>query len=313
MKISVCMGIYNGEKYIEAQLQSVLKQTIQADEVILCDDNSGDRSAELAQSFIDRNCLSGKWRLFCNKENRGYPGNFYHAMSLCTGDVVFLADQDDIWKTGKIEKMLRVMEQHPEAKAVCCKFGLIDGADKEIHSLMNPAKTRETGCVRKVTVADVFYKCEWPGMVMAYRNEWYQTWAAEEGTEKLQLAHDFLIAARAAEENGFLQLDEELALHRRHDHNTGNEEHRIRRLLNKRRKLAEIEKYLLILDTFKKEKILRTEEGKAALLKKTESMQGRYAALQSGKLTEVIKNAWRHRGETRGATFLCDFVIVKGK
>lgn len=313
MKISVCMGIYNGEKYIGAQLQSVLKQTMQADEVILCDDNSGDHSAELVQSFIDRNCLSGKWRLFCNKENRGYPRNFYHAMSLCTGDVVFLADQDDIWKTEKIEKTLGVMEQHPEAKAVCCKFGLIDGADKEIHTMMNPAKTRGTGCVRKVTVADVFYKCEWPGMVMAYRNEWYQAWAAEKGSESLQIPHDFLIAARAAEENGFLQLDEELAEHRRHDNNTGGEEHRIRRLLNKGRKLAEIERYLSLLDVFKKDEILQTKEGRAELLKKTKSMQGRYAALQSGKLMEVIKNAWRRRRETRWATFLCDLVVVKGK
>ncbi len=307
MKISVCMGIYNGEKYIEEQLMSILQQTIKADEVILCDDNSKDRTVEIVQNFISRNHLQERWKLFQNSENKGYPGNFYYAMSLCTGDVVFLADQDDIWHKEKIQKMVQLTEKHPEAKAVCCKFGLIDADGNDIHTVMAPTQTRGTGQARNVMISDVFYKCEWPGMVMAYRNDWYQTWKRE----NLKIPHDFAVSARAAEEQGFLQLDEELAYHRRHDNNAGGEEYRFSRLLNKERKLKEIEAYLDILHGFEKEDVLQTEEGENALQHKLASMQGRYDALLSGKICRVIQNAWRQRQQVRLATVLCDLAIVK--
>ena len=99
--ISVCMGIYNGEAYIKAQLQSILNQTLSPDEVILCDDRSTDGTREIVDQFIRENGLSGKWQLHCNPENKGYPANFYAGMALCRGEYVFLADQDDIWDKNK--------------------------------------------------------------------------------------------------------------------------------------------------------------------------------------------------------------------
>lgn len=310
MKISVCMGIYNGKNYIEEQLLSILHQTVQPDEVVLCDDNSTDGTAEHVEEFLVQNGLQEKWRFVRNHENKGYPANFYYAMSLCSTDVVFLADQDDVWHKEKIEKMLEVFRRKPEAKAVCCKFGLIDSEGKDIHTLMAPTRTTGTGELREVSIADVFYKCEWPGMVMAYRNAWYQSLDLE---KDLQIPHDFLICVEAAEEKGFFQLDEELAYHRRHDNNAGGEEHRFSKLLNKRRKMKEIETYLRILNAFDEEKVLRTEEGSAALLQKLESMNGRYEALKSGKIVKVLQNAWKHRSSVRPATVLCDICIVKRK
>lgn len=328
MKISVCMGIYNGEKYIEEQLSSLLHQTRRPDEVILCDDGSRDRTVEKIEHFIEENNLQDNWKLYLNEQNKGYPGNFYYAMSLCTGDVVFLADQDDIWHPAKIEKMIKVLEERSDAKCVCCKFGLIDGEGHDIHSIMAPAQTNGTGELRNVSIADVFYKCEWPGMVMAYRNAWYRTWAAptqnpaaqismeqthaeQIQTQELTIPHDFLVCARAAEEGGFLQMDEELAYHRRHDSNTGGEEHRLKKLLSKPRKMKEIEAYLHILDAFSHEKVLQTQEGIEALQRKVCSMHGRYDALCSRKIRKVLRNAWKQRKEVRPATVICDLLIVK--
>lgn len=308
-KISVCMGIYNGENYIEEQLLSILQQSRQPDEVILCDDNSTDGTIELVQRFIEENKLQEKWHLSRNEENKGYPGNFYYAMSLCTGEIVFLADQDDIWHKEKIEKMTQVMELHPEAKAICCKFGLIDGEGKDIHTVMSPAKTKGTGQLRTISIADVFYKCEWPGMVMAYRNEWYRTCVAMQPGSRIP--HDFLISALAAEEDGFLQMDEELAYHRRHQNNAGGEEHRLARLLNKKRKMKEVSDYLGHLENFEQERVLRTEKGRKALDEKHRSMRERYEALQSGKISMVVANAWKNRRNVRLATVVCDVMIVK--
>lgn len=321
MTTSVCMGIYNGEKYIEEQLYSILHQTKQPDEVILCDDGSTDKTIEIIRKFIRQNQLEHNWKLYQNAENKGYPANFYYACSLCTMEIVFLADQDDIWAEKKLERMCAVLTENPDAKAVCCKFGLIDSDGGNIRTIMAPTHNTGTGQLRKVTIDDVFYKCEWPGMVLAYRNEWYQKlWDDLDCSANIdncnqitqEIPHDFLICARAAEENGFLQMDEELACHRRHDNNTGGEEHRLKKLLNKARKMKEIEDYLRILEAFEQGQVLQTESGKAVLQRKLQSMQGRYKALCSGKICRVLGNAWKQRREVRLATVVCDLVIVKG-
>lgn len=315
MTTSVCMGIFNGAKYIEEQLDSILRQTKPADEVILCDDNSTDGTVEIVREFIRDHNLQESWKLFCDGENRGYPGNFYYAMNLCTKDVVFLADQDDVWDERKLERMCDVLADRPETHAVCCKFGLIDGEGRRIRTAMTPTHSKDTGTLREITIEDVFYKCEWPGMVTAYRNAWFRQWSslwAESGDQAVhgRIPHDFLVCAGAAEEQGFLQIDEELALHRRHESNTGGEEHRLRKLLNRNRKLQEIATYLDILQAFEQGQVLRTRRGKAALGQKLLSMQGRYEALRSGKIGNVIRNAAANRRNVRLATVVCDLLIV---
>lgn len=313
MTISLCMGIYNGEKYIEEQLNSILRQTRKADEVILCDDGSTDGTVEAVRGFIERNGLGDNWKLYCNQKNRGYPGNFYYAMSLCTMDAVFLADQDDIWAATKLERMCNVLEQHPEAKLAACKFGLIDSADEKIHALMSPSHSLGTGKLQQIGLFDIFYKYEWPGMVLAYRNAWYLEWEKRHGGhENLQIPHDIFLCAMAAEEGAFLQLDAELAYHRRHEDNTAAEEHRIGKLLQKDRKLWEIEKYLRMLQEFEKCQVLQTAEGKRILRGKIHAMEGRYEALQSGKISQVLRRAFRDRRYVRIATVVCDLLIVGG-
>ena len=306
MRVSVCMATFNGAKYIKQQLESILHQSQCPDEVIICDDGSTDETVEIIKRFQQENQLQNIWHLYQNKEKKGYPGNFYYAMSLCHGDIVFLADQDDIWHEEKIAHMCKVFEEQPGMQVLCCKLALIDAEGENIHSIMSPTHGNGGGDLRKVSIDDVFYKCEWPGMVLAYRRKWQQ-----EMPESIpEIPHDFLICARAAEENSFCQMDEILAYHRRHDNNTGEEEHRVNRLLQRNRKLWEIQNYLQILQAFEKEGVLRTDQGKAALRRKLSSMQGRYEALQSGKLSLVLGNARRHWGETRMKTLLCDMVIV---
>lgn len=315
--ISVCMGIYNGEKYIKEQLLSILNQTLPPSEVILCDDGSTDNTVALIHAFIQNNGLDKQWKLYCNEQNKGYPANFYYAISLCQEKYVFLADQDDIWEPHKLERMAAVMEADPQVKAVSCKFGLIDAAGSDIHTLTSPTQSRGTGSTRCVLCEDVFYKCEWPGMVVAYRREWYEAkygrWLANSMAQEERyptIPHDFLICAWAAEDGGFLQLDEELAWHRRHDSNTGEEEHRLAKLLKPGRKLKEIEKYNSILDAFESLEIMETAEGRQALKDKQRVMRERYEALVSGSVRNVAANAWRNRKFTRWATAVCDLVVV---
>lgn len=315
MTTSVCMGIYNGEKYIEQQLISIQKQSKTVDEVILCDDGSTDSTVDIVKKFIHDNKLEKSWKLFRNNENKGYPGNFYYAMSLCKGDVVFLADQDDIWSIDKVIKMCDVFTEHHEVNSLCCKFGLIDADEKKIYSIMQPVVSKETKEIKNITIENVFYKCEWPGMVMAYQRKWYaqrvEEWSSNfHDIFELKIPHDFLISAWAAEENGFFQLDEELAWHRRHDNNTGGEEYKIAKLIDKERKVEEIEKYLRILEWFKKAEVLKTIKGQDSLKRKHSVMNRRLEALLSGSVWNVVKSAWKNRDSIRFVTVICDIIIA---
>ena len=279
MTISVCMCTYNGENFIKEQLESIFNQMRQPDEVIICDDDSADSTVKIISEFIREKELQSKWKLYVNETNKGYPGNFFYAMSLCTGDVVFLSDQDDVWKRDKLKIMGDVLEHEKDVNVLASKYKLIDAKDKNIHTLLAPgegicthfARAESKICknLKKITLADIFYKYELPGMVLAYRNEWYR----KREIINSAVPHDFLISAMAAEENSLFRIDKELAYHRLHINNTAEEEWRLKKLLNKERKLKEISKYIRNLQSLKKEKRLNNPEARAESFGKTARLQ----------------------------------------
>lgn len=117
MKISVALCTYNGEKYISEQLESILSQTKPVYEIIICDDRSTDDTLQIISHY--ENQLPDLIKVYQNPENMGYVGNFEQAMSLCTGDLVLLCDQDDRWYTNKAQSIAEVFEKHPHIDIVC--------------------------------------------------------------------------------------------------------------------------------------------------------------------------------------------------
>lgn len=110
--ISVLMSTYNGEKYIIEQLNSLRRQTISADEVVICDDCSTDNTIKLINGFIQKYELTGKWSVYINEVNLGYKENFKKGIELVKGDYIFFCDQDDIWMPQKIESVLEEFEKN---------------------------------------------------------------------------------------------------------------------------------------------------------------------------------------------------------
>jgi glycosyltransferase involved in cell wall biosynthesis len=133
MKLSVAMCSYNGEKYIKSQLDSILNQTVPIDEIIICDDGSNDKTIEIITQIQKQNPT--KINLLVNSVNLGSSKNFEKAINLCSGDFIFLADQDDIWKEDKVQKTLAVFDENPNAEGVFSNADLIDQNDKLIPSL----------------------------------------------------------------------------------------------------------------------------------------------------------------------------------
>lgn len=123
--ISVCIAAYNGSRFIEKQLNSILKQSRSVDEVIICDDCSSDSTVEICRRFIKENALEN-WCVYENEKNVGYCLNFYGAIEKAKGDIIFLSDQDDEWYENKVEVMCRVLEQNDNIKVLSSRYDVID-------------------------------------------------------------------------------------------------------------------------------------------------------------------------------------------
>ena len=127
MKTSLVMAIYNGEKYIIEQLESIRNQTVEIDEAIFIDDCSTDNSYHMVHQFIDGYQLMN-WKLIKNENNLGYRNNFKKGLELASGDIVFLSDQDDKWHSNKVETMLKYMSD--EVLTLASSFRFIDQKGK---------------------------------------------------------------------------------------------------------------------------------------------------------------------------------------
>lgn len=100
-KISVAMCTYNGETYVQEQLKSILGQTRSPFELIICDDSSSDDTVSLISRLVEK--ADFPVRIFVQERNVGVNQNFSTAMSMCSGDYIALADQDDVWDFKKLE------------------------------------------------------------------------------------------------------------------------------------------------------------------------------------------------------------------
>jgi glycosyltransferase involved in cell wall biosynthesis len=98
------MITYNGEKYVREQLDSILCQLNENDELIISDDSSTDKTLEIVRSYQDP-----RIRILHNTKRHGVVGNFENALMEARGDYIFLADQDDVWASGKVETVLAAL------------------------------------------------------------------------------------------------------------------------------------------------------------------------------------------------------------
>lgn len=98
--ISVCMTTYNGIKYIEEQLDSIVNQLTENDELLIFDDRSNDGTFEFILEYASSKPIV---KIHQNEENLGYVKNFELAISSAKGDLILLSDQDDIWHENKVE------------------------------------------------------------------------------------------------------------------------------------------------------------------------------------------------------------------
>lgn len=100
MKISIALATFNGGAFLGEQLDSIKRQSHQPDELIVCDDASTDDTVEIARRFARE--VSFKVIVDAHPKLKDYNENFVRAIGQCTGDIVALCDQDDVWAENKL-------------------------------------------------------------------------------------------------------------------------------------------------------------------------------------------------------------------
>ena len=165
--ISVVLTTYNGEQFLQEQLESILRQSRKVDELLIFDDCSLDKSVEMAERIIAQfGDINAK--IIKNSENKGWRANFIHGFHMASGDIIFCADQDDIWDEHKIEKMTRVMEENERINVLCSNLNPLyhEGAVKLANFAVNEYGEQ---LLEKVSLNGRGFTVLRPGCTMCFR------------------------------------------------------------------------------------------------------------------------------------------------
>jgi glycosyltransferase involved in cell wall biosynthesis len=123
-RISIAMTTYNGSAHVVEQLESFRDQSLPPDEVVICDDLSSDDTVAKLEAFA--RTAPFEVRIERNPTNLTTTRNFEKSVSLCRGEFIFLADQDDVWRRNKIATLVDVLERNPDTGAVFSNGRVVD-------------------------------------------------------------------------------------------------------------------------------------------------------------------------------------------
>ncbi len=213
--ISVCMATYNGEKYIEEQVKSILPQLAENDELIVSDDGSTDKTLEILENFNDKRIKIFKhhrqnvkipFYLQSNITDKFYfiTRNFENALKNANGDYIFLSDQDDFWYPEKIKTMLKFLDKD---RLVICNAWVVGDNMEKLYMLS------EYVCYKKGFWRNITRKSSYRGCLFAFTKN-IKNFVLP--IPRNILSHDFWLGSMSELKFSSIYISEPLVLYRRH-------------------------------------------------------------------------------------------------
>ncbi|HZJ78377.1 MAG TPA: glycosyltransferase family 2 protein [Clostridia bacterium] len=201
MKISVALAAYKGEKYLGEQLESILPQLGEMDEIIVSDDfPEGETRAVVEFYHAYDNRIK-----YIHGPGKGVCKNFENAILNCTGDYIFLCDQDDVWLPNKVEFMVKELENNSDL--VMHNAMVTDGKLQIIHKSYFDSHKTHQGFVSN------FMRNNYVGCCMAFKADFKDIFLPF--PENLPM-HDQWIGLLVELYGRVSLIDEPLILYRRH-------------------------------------------------------------------------------------------------
>lgn len=201
VEVSVCMTVYNGEKYIREQITSVIGELRSSDELIICDDGSTDASAAIIEEYTTDKRIN----YIKNVEPLGVVKNFEKAILQSRGKYIFLCDQDDVWLKGKVATCIRHLQTNILVVTDCTVV------DQNLQ-VTAPSffKLRQSGC----GILKNIWKNTYLGCCIAFRRDLIKYSLPIPGNVPM---HDMWLGLQAEMHGSVLFANESLSLYRRHD------------------------------------------------------------------------------------------------
>lgn len=159
-KVSIAMAVYNGEKYLNEQIDSILQQLVERDELIISYDKSSDNSLKIIKAYASKD---HRIKYFYNNLTPGVVKNFENAVRHCTGEIIFYSDQDDIWMSDKIKKVLSKFED-PNVTVVIHDSSLTDSELNILYPSTFKLRNGNTSIIKN------FIRLSYIGCSMAFRS-----------------------------------------------------------------------------------------------------------------------------------------------
>lgn len=236
-KIDILVATYNGEEYISEQLNSLLKQTYQNINIIICDDCSSDDTVTIIREFERKysNII-----VYENKQNIGYIKNYEKLITLSTGPYFMLCDQDDVWKKNKVEVSYNAIKK----KNVDLVFTDLEVVDEKLNRIVpsfNRGMKLNASKIKKTS--DILSRNYATGCTMLCNSSIKEKLLPFVNLNKAYI-HDWYILITSSFGKGFYYLDIPTILYRQHkDNNVGYKGHKkqsiIKRIKEARKKKIE--------------------------------------------------------------------------
>lgn len=204
MKVSVAMATYNGEKYIEQQIDSILLQLGSDDELIISDDHSSDQTIAIIERYIKND---RRVKLFMNEES-GVTSNFENAIKRTQNDIIFLSDQDDVWKPEKVSTVKAYYEKNPNVQMIMSDITVVDNQLNTTIDSFYEFRGSRAGVLKNIV------KNSYIGCAMSFRKELKKKILPIPRNVPM---HDMWIGLVADMNKSALLIPEKLIYYRRHD------------------------------------------------------------------------------------------------
>lgn len=213
MTVSVVIATYNGDKYLNSQLNSITNQSTLPDEIIIVDDCSSDKTKTVIASFIKELPDSISVKFIENSVNLGVVKTFKKGIQSARMDLVFLSDQDDVWRKDKIEIIKDVFNSNKDINLVSHAYKILDESENYLSKRIYPYSTS-----KKVELRSLVKINRFPGCTYAFKR--LMLLPAIKGISDKVYIHDWYLALIATAQNRMYYLNFPLIKYRIHSNNT---------------------------------------------------------------------------------------------
>jgi glycosyltransferase involved in cell wall biosynthesis len=215
LKVDILLATYNGENYLEDQIQSILKQTYKDWRLIIHDDGSDDNTSEIIKGYseqyknkivyLDDDVVAGSAK-----------NNFFYLLGYVSSKYIMFCDQDDVWLESKIEDSMKLMcdvESNFDGPVLLHTDLII--VDSNLNVIADSMKRKQL-CIYDNELEDILLRNYVTGCTVLFNKKLLDRASFPD----ISIMHDWWFAIETLRNGGLLRyMDEPTVLYRQHDDN----------------------------------------------------------------------------------------------